>query len=195
MDSVRYIFGVICVITLPSGLLFWFLIHTWARRWRRVGPARSYLIVIAAVIALGAVLYRFRWPLLGEDLGTNWALIGIAGVTYAITAWMELFEFQYWRHLNIATLLGVTELSRTGAEPAKLMREGVYARLRHPRYLSAGLGMIGNVLLINYLGLVIPVGLWLLALEERELVDRFGDAYRQYQREVPQLIPRLRRTR
>ena len=56
-------------------------------------------------------------------------------------------------------------------------------------------------LLINYLGLyilfllVIPMGLWLLALEKRELVDRFGDAYRQYQREVPQLIPRLRRTR
>ena len=61
--------------------------------------------------------------------------------------------------------------------------------------------MTGNVLLFNYLGLyilfllVIPMGLWMLALEERELVDRFGDAYRRYQREVPQLIPRLRRTR
>jgi protein-S-isoprenylcysteine O-methyltransferase Ste14 len=31
------------------------------------------------------------------------------------------------------------------------------------------------------------------SLEERELLDRFGDAYREYQRDVPRLIPRLRR--
>ena len=198
MDSVRYVFGVICVIIMPSGMLFWFLIHPWARRWRRLGPTLTYHIVLPVVIALGAVLYRFRAPLLGKDLGTNWILIGITGVSYAITMW---FESQYWRHLSIATLTGVTELSRNGNETGKLLREGIYARLRHPRYASAGLGLIGNVLLINYLGLyilfllVIPMGLWLLALEERELVDRFGDAYRQYQREVPQLIPRLRRTR
>ncbi len=198
MDSIRYILGVICVIVLPSGMLFWFLIHPWARLWRRLGPARTYLIVLPVVAALGTVLFRFRGSLLGVDLGTNWLLIGIAGVLYAITMW---FEFRYWRHLNIATLVGVTELSRIGNETGKLLREGIYARLRHPRYASEGLKVIGHVLLVNYLGLYIllllvtPMGLWLLALEERELVDRFGDAYRQYQREVPQLIPRLRSTR
>jgi len=36
-------------------------------------------------------------------------------------------------------------------------------------------------------------GYLLLVLEERELLDRFGDAYREYQRDVPRLIPRLRR--
>jgi len=154
--------------------------------------------VLPVVIALGGVLYRFRRPLLGADLGTNWILIGIAGVFYAIMMWLE---FQYWRHLSIATLIGVTELSQTGNETGKLLLDGIYARLRHPRYASAGLGVIGNVLVINYLGLyilllmVILLGSWLLALEERELVGRFGDAYRQYQREVPQLIPRLRRLR
>jgi protein-S-isoprenylcysteine O-methyltransferase Ste14 len=198
MESVQYILGVVCVTVVPSGLLFWLLIHPWAHRWRRLGPARTYLILLPLVIALGAVLYRFRGPLLGKDLGTNWILVGIAGALYAITMW---FEFQYWRHLSIATLTGVTELSQTGNETAKLLREGIYSRVRHPRYASAGLGLIGNVFLINYLGLyilfllVIPLGLWMLVLEERELVDRFGDAYRQYQREVPQLIPRFRSTR
>ena len=197
MDNVRHFLGVVCVVILPPGMLFWFLIHPWARWWRRLGPARTYLIVVPLVVSVGALVYRVRGPLLGEDLGTNWILIGIAAIFYGMTTW---FEFQYWRYLSIATLVGVTELSPTGNESGKLLREGIYARVRHPRYASAGLAVIGHVLLINYLGLyifillAIPMGLWLLALEERELVDRFGDAYRQYQREVPQLVPRLRRT-
>ena len=198
MDSVRHIFGVICVIMLPSGMLLWFLIHPWAHRWRRLGPARTYVIVVPILVTVAALAYRFREPLLGKDLGTNWILIWIAIIFFAMTMW---FELQYWRHLSIATLIGLTELSPTGNEPGKLLKEGIYARVRHPRYASAGLGLIGNVLLINHVGmyifflLVIPLGLWLLALEERELVDRFGDVYRQYQREVPQLVPRLRRPR
>ncbi len=196
MDNLRYIFGVLCVIVLPSGVLYWFLIHPFARHWRKLGPARTYLIVLPLVIALGTVAYHFRVPLLGKDLGTNWILIGIALLLYLSTTW---FEFQYWKQINIATLVGLTELSPTGNEPGKLAREGIYARVRHPRYASAALGLIGNLMVINYLGLyvlflvLIALGTGLLALEERELVERFGEAYRQYQREVPQLIPRLRR--
>jgi protein-S-isoprenylcysteine O-methyltransferase Ste14 len=187
MNTLRHTFGVLCVIVLPSGVLYWFLIHP---------SLRTYLIVLPVVIALGTVAYKFREPLLGKDLGTNWVFLGIALLFYASTTW---FEFQYWKQINIATLIGVTELSATGHETGKLAREGIYARVRHPRYASAGLGLIGNVLLINYLGLyilfllLIVVGIGLLALEERELVDRFGEAYRQYQREVPRFIPRLRR--
>ena len=179
---------------MPAGLLYFLLIHSWASRWRKLGPARTYLIVLPLVAALATAVYLVRGTLLGRDLGTNWLLIGFAAVLYGIQMW---FELQYWKQISIATLAGVTELSRTGNEASKLVREGIYAKVRHPRYASAGLGMMGNVLLINYLGLyllfllVIPVGLWMLSLEERELVDRFGDAYRRYQREVPRFVPRL----
>jgi protein-S-isoprenylcysteine O-methyltransferase Ste14 len=33
----------------------------------------------------------------------------------------------------------------------------------------------------------------MIVFEERELVERFGEEYRKYQRRVPQLIPRLRK--
>jgi protein-S-isoprenylcysteine O-methyltransferase Ste14 len=68
--------------------------------------------------------------------------------------------------------------------------------VRHPRYLSAGIGVVANALVINYAGmyalilLLFPAGFVMLVFEERELVDRFGEEYRQYQRDVPQIIPR-----
>ena len=72
--------------------------------------------------------------------------------------------------------------------------------VRHPRYLSAGVSVIANALFINYAGLyilvllLVPVGYLMVVLEERELIERFGEEYRKYQRKVPRLIPRWRKT-
>ncbi len=40
----------------------------------------------------------------------------------------------------------------------------------------------------------LPVLYGITVLEERELIGRFGEAYREYQREVPRIIPRGRKT-
>jgi protein-S-isoprenylcysteine O-methyltransferase Ste14 len=83
--------------------------------------------------------------------------------------------------------------------PQELVTEGIYARIRHPRYLSVLLGLVGLALMANYFGIYVVVaafvpGLYaIIILEERELVERFGDAYRDYCKRVPRLIPRLHR--
>jgi len=198
IDRVRYFLGVLNLILLPPGLFFWFIIHPWARWWRRLGPIRTYLIVVPVSVAFGALLFRFREPLLGANFGTNWSLVAIALVLYGVMTWLEL---QYWRHLSIATLVGVPELSPAGQRKGRLLQDGIYRIVRHPRYLSAGVGVIANALFINYAGLyilillLVPLGYVMLVFEERELIDRFGEEYRKYQREVPRLIPRWRKTR
>jgi protein-S-isoprenylcysteine O-methyltransferase Ste14 len=196
IDRVRYYYGILNLIVLPPGLLFWFLIHPWARRWRRLGLIRTYLIVVPVSVAFGALLFRFSDLLLGVDLGTNWTLVAVALVLFSISNWLHL---RIRRHLTFATMAGIPELSPTGQPKGRLLQDGIYRVVRHPRYLSAGLGAIANALFINYAGLyilillLVPVGYLMIALEERELIDRFGEEYRKYQREVPRFIPRWRK--
>ncbi|MEO8595673.1 MAG: isoprenylcysteine carboxylmethyltransferase family protein [Candidatus Solibacter sp.] len=195
MDRIRYYLGVVILILVPLGLLYWLIIHGWARWWRRWGLIRSYLIVLPVLAALGVLLFQGRGRLLSVNFGTNWSQIGIALVLSCPMTWLE---FRYWRQLSISTLVGIPELSQQ--RKGRLLREGIYGVVRHPRYLSAGIGMIANALIVNYLGVyvlliaVVPPGYLMLVLEERELLGRFGDAYREYQRDVPRLIPRPRRT-
>ena len=175
------------------------MIHPWAHRWRRLGPVRTYLIVLPPLVALGAVLYRVRDRILGSDLGTSWTLISVAMAFYGVSTYLEL---HHWRHLSIATAVGIQELLPTDHRNGKLLREGIYRVVRHPRYLSTALGVLGNALVINYVGiyalilLMFPAGYVLVLLpEEKELIERFGEDYRQYQREVPRLLPRLGRAK
>ncbi|SRR5881296_820176 len=194
---VRYFLGILNIIVLPPGLLFWFVIHPWARWWRRLGPIRTYLTVVPVSVALGALLFRFRGLLLGSDFGTNWSLVAIALLLYGVMTWLE---FQYWRHLSIATVVGIPELSPAGQRKGRLLQDGIYRVVRHPRYLSAGAGIIANALFVNYAGLyilillLVPLGYLMIVFEEQELIDRFGEEYRKYQQEVPRFIPRWRKT-
>ena len=192
IDRLRYFLAILNLIVIPTGMLFWLLIHPWARWWRSLGLIRTYLIVGLVSFALGALLFRFRRSLLGADLGANWSLVAVALVLYGVMTWLE---FKYWKQLSIATLVGIPELSPTGQQKGRLLRKGIYGVVRHPRYLSAGSGVIANALLINYAGLytllilLIPMGYLLIVWEERELIERFGEEYRKYQEEVPRLIP------
>lgn len=53
MDHVRYLLGIFAFIVYAPGLLFWFVIHPWARWWRKLGPPRTYLIACSMLAAPG----------------------------------------------------------------------------------------------------------------------------------------------
>jgi len=198
MDRIRYELAVLSVTTLPPGLLYWFVIHPWARRWRKLGPIRTYASVLPVVVAFGALLFRVRARLLGADLGMHWSLIAIGAVLSGISNWIAL---QHWKHLSIATMIGIPELSPAEQRKGKLLKDGIYRVVRHPRYLSAGLAVVGVALFVNYAGVYFLIFLLFLlgypmhVFEERDLVDRFGEEYRKYQREVPRILPRWRRVK
>ncbi len=86
----------------------------------------------------------------------------------------------------------------THKEP-HVVRNGVFAVVRHPMYLSEILLYLG--LLLMSLSLIAGA-MWLATIgflhyiartEEKLLLARFGDEYRGYMREVPMWLPRPRR--
>lgn len=189
-DSIRYGLTVLMVITAPPAFAWWLIIHPLAPRLRRLG-ARPTLLAMAVLYFLMAVgLFSVRNVLVGRDLGWDPGLFAVGVVLYAISLRVEL---RTRRHLKFRTLAGVPELA---GESDLLLQEGIYADIRHPRYLAVLVGLMSYALMVNYTGLyfvalaALPAIALIVALEERELTDRFGDAYVEYKRRVPAFLPR-----
>ncbi len=87
-------------------------------------------------------------------------------------------------------------LSKT-TDKQELVTTGIYSKVRHPFYLSIFL-MFSGVAIIswNWYGLLFFV-LFILGLvirikkEEKELITKFGDEYRDYMQKTPRLIPKI----
>ncbi|HEX2644849.1 MAG TPA: isoprenylcysteine carboxylmethyltransferase family protein [Thermoanaerobaculia bacterium] len=192
MDTARHIVAVILLVAGLPAILFWFLIHPFAAFWRRAGARWAYLVAFSAMFAECWVLYHYRHVLLGDDLGTYWPLVALAAVFEILAI---LVQRRRKKHLTARILVGLPEVDAK-QEGGKLLTEGIYGRIRHPRYVEVMLAFIALALFANYqylyiFLLVAAALIYLLVLiEERELRERFGEAYVEYSRRVPRFVPR-----
>ena len=82
-------------------------------------------------------------------------------------------------------------------EKGKLITDGVYRFIRHPRFLCriifvTGFCIFANSLLAFGVGLIhILAFLSILKLEDNELKNRLGKDVEKYQKEIPALIPKI----
>jgi protein-S-isoprenylcysteine O-methyltransferase Ste14 len=173
------------------------LIHPFIGYWRAKGIGVTYSVILTIIAAGLLGLFSIRHYLLDRDLGTSYLLVGLGVLCLVLSGTMR---FAVHRHLTIANLLGLPEIA-PDRYPRTLVTEGIYARLRHPRYVQLLIALIGYALIANYLASYFVVALWIPAiyiivlLEERELRDHFGKAYEDYCRRVPKFMPRLRAAR
>ncbi len=195
MRSIRYFIALYLFLILPSGLIFWLVIHPLVQFWRKLGPGWTYSLAggLMAVIMLG--LYRVRDPLLATEFGTSYPLIGLAMFCLVGAGMISL---KRRKHLTFRILAGLPELA-PARQPSRLLTEGVYAIIRNPRYVEKALAVLAFALVANYLAtyillvLSIPVVYLIVILEEKELRERFSDAYDEYCRRVPRFVPKLGR--
>lgn len=192
MDAVRYWIAVLVVAFYPGALLYWFSIHPLIGFWRRAGARLTLAIHYGLILALAAVIYRARGPLLAVEFGTNWWLCA-AGAVLMIGS--GIMRRKLGRHLTPRVLQGIPELS-SDKRASKLITVGIYSRVRNPRYIQLLLAVAGYALITNYLAVyaLAVAGPLIVALivriEEKELRARFGEEYVEYCARVPRFIPR-----
>jgi protein-S-isoprenylcysteine O-methyltransferase Ste14 len=114
--------------------------------------------------------------------------IALVPIVYLLVSGIGL----WWRAV---TTFGIDNLSLMYVyfpKESRLVQSNVYSVLRHPVY-SAVLRAVFALVLQNgsafalFAGCVAPIAmtLWLRWAEEPELIERFGDGYRDYRRRVP----------
>ena len=175
--------------TIPS---YWLFVHRHAHRWAErggkrlaaVGPVWPLLWAVVAAMtwrARSTVLYSAGWTWVPGGL-----LIFCGIVFYGLAR----------RDFSTDQVLGRSELQPHKHEQ-RLVAGGIRAHIRHPYYaghLCELLGWsIGSGLLVCYLllGLAILTGYPMIRGEERELEQRFGEAYRAYRQRSAAVFPGL----
>lgn len=192
MDGFRYAIALALLLMMPGVYLYWFLVHPLVRLWRRLGLAWTMVIVYTPIVLLAVVLWRARRSLLTLEWGTDWRLTAAGIVLLALAAALTR---PLARKLPLSTLLGIPEIDPR-RRPVQLITDGIYARMRHPRYVQILLAVAGWALIANYLATYALAGMGLLwvrlvvRIEERELRERFGAEWEAYAARVPRFLPR-----
>src|SRR3990170_1034292 len=137
--------------------------------------------IIAIAVALCDFVYVqemvFRFDLL-ESLGL---LVVLAGFSMRNIARKTLGNY---------FLDGIKFLPRH-----RLVKHGVYRYIRHPVFLGSILLNVGIILLFSSLsGFVVMLGyipfvLYRIQIEEKMLIERFGQEYRDYIKKTKKIIP------
>jgi len=191
MDTFRYLLALMLVTLVPAVLLYWLLLHGLLPLWRRTGVDAAQYVLWGAVLVVAGFLFvgRDTWLLADYGFQPLLATVGIVLLSGAI-----VFRLQIARFLPWSVQLGLPEIDVEG-HPHKLITEGPYAHLRHPRYLQIAIALVGWALLANYAAgyvvalLWIPLMLVIVRLEEAELERRFAGDYHDYCGRVARFWP------
>ncbi len=195
METAAYYVALVMVVTIPAVAPCWLLIHPFTQQWRKIGPFATYLIVSSIACAIMIGIYCLREPLLRIYFGVRTPLVILAVLLFGVSIYIGVLRM---RQLSPSAMLGLPEISRTKG-PGNLVTEGIYSRVRHPRYLEGGFAIAATALFSNYLAVYLLLVFYIaiiylvVILEERELERRFSTAYEEYRKEVPRFVPRLRR--
>jgi protein-S-isoprenylcysteine O-methyltransferase Ste14 len=118
----------------------------------------------------------------------NWA--GWAGVIVLAGALLVFWRAHVDLGLNWSPTLEIREKH-------ELITSGIYRFVRHPMYASQWLWVVAQPLLLQnwiagWLNLVVFAVFYVVRVsaEEQMMIDRFGDAYRQYRQKVGAVIPK-----
>ncbi|MEP6784903.1 MAG: methanethiol S-methyltransferase [Sphingomonadales bacterium] len=168
-------------------------------QWTKIVPhalERSIYVLAASVMLI--LLFAFWHPL----PGVFWSVQGIAAIilwVLFLTGWLIVLLSTFL--LNHFELFGLKQawinLTAHNATEPHFRTPFFYRLVRHPLYLGFFIAFWATpVMTYSHLLLAIGMSVYMLIaipIEEGDLIDVFGDRYRDYQRRVGRLLPKFGR--
>lgn len=157
-------------------------------------PVERSSYVLLASLCLLLLFWQWRpmpaivWQVNDPDVAVTIATVSLGGWIIVLTSTFMINHFELFGLHQVANHLTDREM------PAPRFRTPLYYRLvRHPIYLgfivafwAAPVMTVGHLLFAAVTTAYILVGIF---LEERDLIELFGDEYRQYRKQVSMLLP------
>ncbi|MFX1475115.1 MAG: isoprenylcysteine carboxylmethyltransferase family protein [Promethearchaeota archaeon] len=198
----RFIFLTLLLLTL--GLRLYYKQRSNTHLTRGVSPHRWK--------ALAHTEGKGRTILWALGMGLTWIAMILYLVALPQLSWTQLPFPEWLRWLGVSLCLGAIPflvwVHRTlgkhwkttlkVAQDHSLVTSGPYRRVRHPMYtvlitFNIGLSLISaNLFVVIGFLLLILLTFARIPLEERMLLDQFGEEYRAYMQRTGRLLPRLR---
>ncbi len=153
-------------------------------------PVRAYRIIYVLISSIGLLallFYNASIPALKFFVNTG----PVRYLSLMLTTFGVMVVQSSFRQYNLRGFLGVVE------EKKELRTDGVLQYVRHPILAGVILIVLGFFFFIPNLPTLIscaciivyiPIG---MHFEEKKLIRLFGDAYREYKKKVPALVPNL----
>jgi len=196
-----YHWGIVAFSVVVGAVFVWGLLRPRTTvQWRSSGMAYAWLTALfAEMYGLPLTMYLLAW------LTGRWEYVGDY---YHGHAWAYLFgwgdrgaDLCDWigQGIILAGMVVVwiawRQLYRAGG---RLVRDGLYRRVRHPQYAGFLLFMIGclinwpTVLTLLMFPVLVVTYYRLARREEADALAKFGDEYRAYQKATGMFWPRRR---
>ena len=142
--------------------------------------------IFALISLLVIIIFQAKFPsrlIFKESLGIKFLAIFFSGLGIFI---MIICIIRYFKQLS-----GIKNIKPV------LVTTGLHRFVRHPLYLGTFIFLTGIILAFPLLSnlyafiIIITYTLWGIRLEEKKLVEEFGNEYFQYLHKVPMILPRL----
>lgn len=195
------IFRILAALILFTGMgiSFYFRLKADRESGEKLSRKADGTVLMTIIRIGGLILWLSPFVYLVNPAWMAWSKVGLPdslrllGVGIGILCGFGI----YWLFSSIGT--GITPVSATRKEH-KLVTNGIYKYIRHPLYTFGSLlfiafGMMADSWFIAVLGILTFI---LMAIrtpkEEANLVEKFGDEYREYMKRTGRFLPKIGRS-
>ena len=191
----RLIFSAVFLFTFSISIYFRRQARQAGEVIRRAEEGRHILVLR---VLFAAPLYLSIWAYMINPGWMSWSTLRVPGWMRWLAALVGvgMLPMVYWQMRSIGRNISETFLTK---EHHALVTHGPYRWIRHPLYAVSTIILValslvaanGFMLAMAVLSIFI-VTFFVIPREEKQLILKFGEAYREYQRRTDRLVPRLR---